>query len=405
LSSPIRLQPSAATPLSQSLVWRALSNQVLTPAKEDFGATLVRLLGMQTGVAFSSLMRSTYAAVAAIKQRCAQGATIILPRYSCPSFIHGIHAADMPFRYCDTDPDTLSVRIRDLQEADDGSVGAVLIPNLFGLSADMPEILEFCTHQNWLLLEGADYTLGGCFAGRPLGSFGHFSILNFQEGKALPIGGGMALSQFPGAFTAYASGPLASSWLAFPRSLAYSLLIRPSWYGVFSAVIAKLGVAKKQFSMEDTIRQTSSEFDFTVDGARLAERISSYQANLGRLLLSNLDRNVQIRNDNAFALEAELTGIPGINLIRRHPSLDRSHYVRYPILVGNDRRDTLCRHLISKGFEASPMYVEHGMRIDAREHPGAARICAELLTLPCHPFMTKSDLTRLASTTRTFLQR
>ena len=399
----MRLQPSAATPLKQSLVWRALANLLRKPVQKDLETMLVHRLGMKSGVAFSSLMRSTYAAVAAVQQRCAQGTTIILPRYSCPSFIHGIQAAGMPFRYCDTEADTLSVRISDLQKADDGSVGAVLIPNLFGLSADMPEILTFCARRNWLLLEGADYTLGGSFAGHPLGSFGHFSILNFQEGKALPIGGGMALSKFPEAFEAYASGPMASSWLAFARSLAYCILIRPSFYGLFSTVIAKLGVAKKQFSMEDTIRHTTSEYDFSINGTRLGERISPYQANLGCLLMANLDENVRVRNKNAFTLENALTGISGIKLIARHPALDLSHYIRYPILVGNARRDALCHQLIKLGFEASPMYVEHGMRVDKDEYPGAAKLCQELLTLPCHPFMRGADVIRMAAIIRNFL--
>ncbi|MCU0228447.1 MAG: DegT/DnrJ/EryC1/StrS family aminotransferase [Bryobacterales bacterium] len=404
MNSFYRLQPSAATPIGLSVVLRAAANSSTRSGKEDLESLLASRLGMKTGIAFSSLMRSTYAAVAAAKRLCKPEASIILPRYSCPSFIHGIQAAGMPYRYCDTDPGNLAVRCEDLRVADDGKVGAILIPNLFGLSADMMAIRTMCTERNWLLLEGADYTLGGSFAGRELGSYGHFSILNFQEGKALPIGGGMTLSQIPNSLDLFSTGPTANPVLAFVRSLAYSILIRPSCYGIFSALISKVGVAKKNFSMEDTIRKTASEYDFAVDSPRLSERLSRFQSSLGRQLLAGLDANLHVRNENAFALEAALQGITSVTLINRHPRQDRCHYIRYPILVGNGRRDELCKHLVRQGYEASPMYVEHGMRVDAKVHPGAARICAELLTLPCHPFMSEPEILRLAATTRSFMQ-
>jgi len=399
------LQPSAATPLSLGQIFSAAWASVRSDELAKFEKSLALSLGMQDGLALSSLMRNTFAAVDAAKRRCRPGATIILPRYSCPSFIHGIQAAGMPHRYCDTDAETLGVRCEDLLRAADDSVGAVLIPNLFGLSADMTAIAALCLQRNWLLLEGADYSLGGKFGNQPLGSFGDYSILNFQEGKALPIGGGMALSRATNAFTHLHSKSAASSFVSFARAIAYSLLIRPWSYGLFTATIARLGVAKKKFSMEDTIRETRREYDYSVAAPRLGERISGFQGALGCNLLKRIADHVTIRQAHAAVLEHALRDVPNLTLVQRHPKLDSCHYIRYPVLVGHGRRDALCRHLLQQGFEASPMYVEHGMQVDAAAYPGAARICSELLTLPCHPLMGEEDLLRLASTTRTFLNK
>ena len=81
----------------------------------------------------------------------------------------------------------------------------------------------------------ADYTFGGMFGDSPLGSFCDYAILNFQEGKAQRIGGGMALDLAPGSLRLNEhTTKQASSLVTFARTLAYWLLIRPLPYRLFS---------------------------------------------------------------------------------------------------------------------------------------------------------------------------
>lgn len=392
----MRLFPSAATRIRLADAWAALSHVGSSTVQRDFVSDIARGLNMTEGVALLSLMRNTYVVMAAIMRQQPDSAEVILPRYSCPSFIHGIKASGIGYRYCDLDPATLSMSPSHIEAARTDRSIAVLVPNLFGLCADMSSLAQYCKANRLLLIDAADYTFGGIFAGRPLGSFGDFAILNFQEGKALPIGGGMALGRAAGSMRLNEHATKdASSLVAFARTLAYLLLIRPLPYGLFSRGLKTLGVQKKKFSMEDTIRTTKQEFDFTVDQTALWQGISKYQSALGRKLLRSLNAQQASRWTNALVIEQELKGLPEVHLVPRHPYLDQCHYIRYPILVGSGRRDELCARLIAAGFEASPMYVEHGMQIDPAVFPGAARICAELLTLPCHPFMAKDDLEKM----------
>jgi perosamine synthetase len=268
----------------------------------------------------------------------------------------------------------------------------------------MQAISEYCRRSEWLLIEGADYSLGGSLAGQPLGSFGDVTILNFQEGKALPIGGGMALSKSPTAFEHVNALSHVSNLVGLFRSVAYAILIQPGPYGAFHLLINWLGISKKRFSMEDTIRETRSEVDFTLPSGDLLQSISDFQASLGLRLLQQLDKDVCSRSSLALDLEKALQGIPGIELIPRHAAMETCHYIRYPILVRNGKRDALATFLTRNGFEASAMYVEHGMNIDPTQFPGAAQICDELLTLPCHLFMTSSDVQQLAGLIRQFFQ-
>ncbi len=389
----MRLFPSAASRITFADACTALTQVGSPRVQSGFVSDITGCLNMTEGVALMSLMRNTYVVMAAIMRQHFNSAEVILPRYCCPSFIHGITAAGIAYRYCDLDTATLAMSPGHIEAVRTNQSTAVLVPNLFGLCADMSSLAQYCKANRLLLIDAADYTFGGVFAGRPLGSFGDFAILNFQEGKALPIGGGMALGRTAGSLRLDEHTTTdASSLVAFARTLAYLFLIRPLPYGLFSRGLKILGVQKKKFSMEDTIRATKQEFDFTVDQTALWQGISKYQSALGRTLLSSLNFQQASRWTNALVIEQELKGLPDIDLVPRHPNLDQCHYIRYPILVRSGRRDDLCAQLIEAGYEASPMYVEHGMQIDSTVFPGAARICDELLTLPCHPFMDRDDL-------------
>lgn len=398
----MRLQPAAATPIALATIYLSWTDK--NGAGCRFGSAIAQKLNAASSIALSSLMRNTFVAVDSAKRRLPPGASIILPRYSCPSFVHGIRASGMPYKYCDMDPATLRVEYGHLDAASDSSVGALLIPNLFGLSSDMEAISEYCRRSGWLLIEGADYTLGGTFAGQPLGSFGDVTILNFQEGKALPIGGGMALSKSPSAFEHANVRNRVSNLVGLLRSIAYAVLIKPGPYGVFHVLLHWLGISKKRLSMEDTIRKTRSEVDFTLPIGDLLQSISDFQASLGSRLLQRLDKDVCSRSSLALELEAVLQGIPEIQLIPRHAAMEKCHYIRYPVLVRNGRRDALATFVTRNGFEASAMYVEHGMDIDPVQFPGASQICDEILTLPCHLFMTESDIQRLGHLVHQFFR-
>jgi len=264
----------------------------------------------------------------------------------------------------------------------------------------MDSLEKYCAEHGLLLIDSADYSFGGTFGGRALGSFGDFSILNFQEGKAIPIGGGMALSSRSGVLPSVRPAYWYEGSKSLLRSTAYAVLIRPGPYGLISRLLRCLGVEKKRLSMEDTIRRTENEYDFIAPAATVLTEISGFQAALGLRLLQRLLVEMECRRANAARLERLLADIPGCRRVVRHPRLESLNPIRYPVLIDGGRRDAVWRRLAAAGFEASPMYVEHGMQVDVAQFPGAARVCAELLTLPCHAFMGPADIDRLATELR-----
>ena len=392
---------AAATRFSPVTVLAAAAG--MRGAEAAFLGDVAARLEMRSAVALTSLMRNTWAAIELVRRRRPEARRVLLPRYACPSFLHGIVAAGLEPAYCDLEAETLAITPALVDAARTADCGALLVPNLFGLASDMEALAAWARAHDLVLIEGADYSFGGRFAGRPLGSFGDVTILNFQEGKALPIGGGMVLAREPGALDFVAGGKHASSLVAGLRSLAFSVLIRPMPYGVVTRLLGLAGLAKQRLSMEDTIRETTAERDFRAVGARLDTRIAPFQAALGRRLLATLPEQAGVRRQNAARLEAALAGTPHVRLVRPHPRLEGRHDLRLPLLVGDGLRDGLRAHLLARGVEASSMYVDLGMRVEAERFPGAARVAAELLTLPTHPFVGKAGVDAMAVEIRRFL--
>ncbi len=70
---------------------------------------------------------------------------------------------------------------------------AIIIVHLYGMPAQMDEILEIADHYNIPVIEDAAEALGSKYKGRSLGTFGRMGILSFNGNKILNTSGGGAL--------------------------------------------------------------------------------------------------------------------------------------------------------------------------------------------------------------------
>jgi len=72
---------------------------------------------------------------------------------------------------------------------------AVLIVHLYGLSADMDQIMETCHEYNVPVIEDAAESLGTCYKGKHTGTIGQYGIYSFNGNKIITTsGGGMLVS-------------------------------------------------------------------------------------------------------------------------------------------------------------------------------------------------------------------
>lgn len=70
---------------------------------------------------------------------------------------------------------------------------ALVLVHLYGMPAELSEILEICKQYNIAVIEDAAESLGSTYNGKRLGSFGDYGILSFNGNKIITTGGGGAL--------------------------------------------------------------------------------------------------------------------------------------------------------------------------------------------------------------------
>src|SRR5699024_6839549 len=75
------------------------------------------------------------------------------------------------------------------------NVKAVIVVHLYGLSAEMDEIVALCKEHDVALIEDAAESLGSTYKGRQTGTFGDYGIFSFNGNKIITTsGGGMLVS-------------------------------------------------------------------------------------------------------------------------------------------------------------------------------------------------------------------
>lgn len=390
----MRFIPAAMTPISLVDVGRAAAEQFRGEPLRSLEETIAQYVGVRGAYSYTSFMRAIYACLTIIAENSPTDKNqVLLSRYSCPSFAHAIHAAGLEPAYCEMIPKTLSIDLDQLERQDFSKVLAVIGVNFFGLSNPADRLSKLCKERGVYYVEGLDYSLGTEYQGKKVGTFGDFGILNFQEGKAIPVSGGMIVTNHTDLMKAHARGQRKQRSSNVTMMCGYSVVTKPLPYYFFMKTSEFVGTnIRKRLSMEDTIRKTKDEFDFTFDDKQPLEQISNFQAKLACTIMDRYESHIAIRRSNAEFLRKNLSACSGIELIDPEPGISNIHYVRFPILVNANMRALLVSSLCKNGIEASTMYSDHGLNFEPSKFPGAARVMDEIVTLPCHPGVEQRDL-------------
>jgi len=99
--------------------------------------------------------------------------------------------------FIDSDLETWNMCPKALEEAFEKypQVKAVLLVHLYGLSADMDQIVALCKKHGVALIEDAAESLGTYYKGQHTGTFGEYGIFSFNGNKIITTsGGGMLVS-------------------------------------------------------------------------------------------------------------------------------------------------------------------------------------------------------------------
>ena len=148
---------------------------------------MASFIGVKHAVAVSSGTAALHLALLALG--IGEGSEVILPSFVCPALLNAVHYVRATPVLVDIDPDTYNISVSHIEKALSHRTAAIIVPHMFGLSADTDAILSF----NIPVVEDCAQSVGATLKGKYTGSLGTLSIFSFYATKMLCAGEGGAI--------------------------------------------------------------------------------------------------------------------------------------------------------------------------------------------------------------------
>jgi len=124
------------------------------------------------------------------------GDEVIVPAFTWISTANAVEFLGAKAVFCDIDLQTYNIDVSDIEEKITTNTRAIYPVHLFGLCANMPEILAIAKSHGLKVIEDAACGLGGWIGNQHGGTFGEAGVFSFHPRKAITTGeGGMIVTQ------------------------------------------------------------------------------------------------------------------------------------------------------------------------------------------------------------------
>ena len=124
-----------------------------------------------------------------------EGDEVIIPSFTIISCLAAVVRAGAKPVFCDVDSKTWNVSLDNIASKVTSKTKAILVVHTYGLSAEIKKISEFCSKNNFYLIEDAAEAHGQKDQDLKCGSFGDISTMSFYANKHVTTGeGGMVLT-------------------------------------------------------------------------------------------------------------------------------------------------------------------------------------------------------------------
>jgi dTDP-4-amino-4,6-dideoxygalactose transaminase len=330
------------------------------PYVQKFETEFAALNGVSHCVSCANGTDSLYVAMHALGVR--PGDEIIAPAHSWISTTETITQAGGKVVFCDTDADTYTIDVRQIESKITPRTVGIIPVHLYGQPADMDAIMTIAAkHKLWVIEDCAQAHLAQ-FRGRTVGTFGTAASFSFYPGKNL--------------------GAMGDA-------------------GALLTGDAKLAERMAMFARHGGI----TKGDHQIEG--INSRLDGLQAAVLSVKLPHLPAWTARRQAIAAEYAKLLGGIDGLAL--PVVAKDRSH-VYHLYVVRHERRDALTRHLAALGIQTVvnypvalpflPAYARFGHQ--RQDFPNAHHNQFRVLSLPIFPEMTAQQMAIVADAIRTF---
>lgn len=340
------------------------------PKVEEFEQAFARFIGVKHAVAVNSATAALHLALEAAGVRA--GDEVIVPSMTfaaCGEVVLYLGATPV---LADVDPDTLTLRARDIEPLLTPKTRAVLPVHYGGHASDMDPIMELAASRDIAVIDDAAHALPAAYRGRAVGTLGHATAFSFYATKTLTTGEGGMLTTSSDAIADRA------------RLMRLHGISRHAW---------------NRYSAQGTWRYEILDAGFKYNLTDIAAAIGLVQL---RRQHEMLERRRRIANlyDQAFAA----TG--AIRPVGRRADVEHAWHL-YAIRIDLSRlrigRDELMASLRDRGIGASvhfipmhlhPLYQSRFGYADT-DCPNASAAFKELVSLPLFPGMSDAEVSRV----------
>lgn len=384
---PYRLLPPAMTPLTATDLVSGLVGQARGEGREEFRRAIRTFLSGDSAGTYSSFKRALAACFLELRAEDDRE-TVLIPAFCSSDFQKTIEGVGLEVQRYDVVSETLSADVDMLTAELDTDPLAVVVVNVLGYGSPMAEIESRCADRDVWLIEALGYALGTAYRNRPLGTFGDCAVLNFQQGKPIPVGGGMVVSQDPALeFTDAGRRPAEPN---VAKLAGYAFFSRPRSYYAYdrlTGLAERLGV--------DGVRPTTHPASkFGVDFDPPFRTVSDFQGRVGRRVFRRRDVDRRHRERTARAYATAVESIPRVSSPEPLAELSNVQHVRFPLLAESEHlRDRLLPALEAVGVQATMLY--DWPILDLGTLPTAGRLQRRIVTLPTHPAVDATDRRRI----------
>lgn len=389
-----RVVPPAITPVRSTDLAAGLLAEYRGRGRNRFRDALEGHLGADRSATYTSFRRTLAGCFRALRTaRDREAEEVLIPAFCSSDFRKAIEGVGLtPTRY-DIDSATLGADLDSLEARLREDTLAVITVSPLGYGPNIETIAERCTAFDTYLVEALGYALGSKFEGRPLGTFGDCAVLNFQQGKPIPVGGGMIVSQDETLTVSDDDRPaVAANVLAVA---GYAALSHPRPFYAYTWLADRL----EEYGVQYERVSTHPESKFNVEYEDPLATISNFQGAIAHRIFRRRETYRKHRVHTARFYASELAPCPNITLIDPVPGLTKLQYVRFPILLSTKSlRDTVKDELNDVGVQATTLY--DWPVLDQDEFPGASSVQRRILTLPTHPYVDGQDRRLVVDTIR-----
>ena len=324
--------------------------------EEEFSA---RVVGGAHCVAVNSGTSAQHLAALASGAGADREAEVIVPSFTFAATANSVAITGARPVFADIDPVTFTLDPASVEAAVTERTIAIEVVHLYGLPANMPEILDIARRHGLAVWEDCAQAHAAAIGDEPVGAFGAWGSFSFYPTKNMTsLEGGMV-----------------------------------------STADAELARRVRLLRNQGMERQYANEV------VGLNNRMTDVAAAVGRVQLTRLAGWTAARRANAAALDAGLADAPGV--VTPHVPPGYTHvYHQYTIrLEGASaaERDEVARVLREQWRVGTGVYYpipNHRLPSLAPyapgvDLPGTERAARECLSLPVHPSLSEADLERI----------